>query len=183
MSTDTQSPTVESLVREQHEEIRQLFRTIEGARGDDRAEAFRCLVRLLAVHETAEEEIVHPAVRRLGGEAVVDQRLEEEASAKELLSKVEKIGTEESEFDRLFADLMHAVEAHANAEEAQELPLLASDHDAGERERMAARFQRAESMAPTHPHPHGPESQVGNLLVGPFAAVADRVRDAVKGDH
>ena len=36
MSTDTQSPTVESLVREQHEEIRQLFRTIEGARGDDR---------------------------------------------------------------------------------------------------------------------------------------------------
>ena len=29
------------------------------------------------------------------------------------------------------------------------------------------------------PHPHGPSGPVGNLLVGPFAAMVDKVRDAL----
>jgi hypothetical protein len=36
----------------------------------------------------------------------------------------------------------------------------------------------AEGMAPTRPHKAAPESAVGNLLVGPFVAMVDRVRDA-----
>ncbi|NUP65917.1 MAG: hemerythrin domain-containing protein, partial [Nonomuraea sp.] len=54
---------VDLLVR-QHEEIRSLFTEVENAAPEDKAEAFRRLVRLLAVHETAEEEIVHPYARR-----------------------------------------------------------------------------------------------------------------------
>jgi hypothetical protein len=40
---------------------------------------------------------------------------------------------------------------------------------------MAARVESVQAMAPTHPN--GPNSAVGNLLVGPFAAMADKVRD------
>jgi hypothetical protein len=38
----------------------------------------------------------------------------------------------------------------------------------------------AEKFAPTHAHRMAPESAVGNLLVGPFVAMVDRVRDAIR---
>lgn len=43
---------------------------------------------MLAVHETAEEEVVHPAARRTlaGGNELVDDRLAEESEAKDMLS-------------------------------------------------------------------------------------------------
>ena len=37
----------------------------------------------------------------------------------------------------------------------------------------------AETVAPTHPHPHGPQTALGNLVFGPFVAIADRVRDKI----
>ena len=45
---------------------------------------------------------------------------------------------------------------------------------------MRTALEKAEKMAPTHPHTHGPESAIGNMIVGPFVAVADRVRDAIR---
>src|SRR5215204_5405058 len=55
----TDQPTdddVIALLLRQHQEIRSLFTELETATGDARRDAFRSLVRLLAVHETAEEE-------------------------------------------------------------------------------------------------------------------------------
>src|SRR5437764_6141635 len=45
-----------TLLERQHEEIRALFAKVEQATGEERREEFRDLVRLLSVHETAEEE-------------------------------------------------------------------------------------------------------------------------------
>jgi hypothetical protein len=39
--------------------------------------------------------------------------------------------------------------------------------------------EAAEAIAPTHPHP-GVETSTKNVLVGPFAAVADRTKDVVR---
>ncbi|WP_443032516.1 hemerythrin domain-containing protein, partial [Streptomyces sp. DH18] len=76
---------VVALLMRQHGEIRNLFDEVEHSSGDARRDAFRRLVRLLAVHETAEEEVVHPFARRSlpGGEQVVEDRLQEEKAAKE----------------------------------------------------------------------------------------------------
>jgi hypothetical protein len=38
----------------------------------------------------------------------------------------------------------------------------------------------AEALAPTHPHPRGPDSALGNIAVGPMVAVGDRTRDALR---
>lgn len=48
---------------------------------------------MLAVHETAEEEIVHPAARRAlpDGEAIVKARLQEENEAKKALAELERL--------------------------------------------------------------------------------------------
>src|SRR5688500_19209486 len=55
-----------------------LFRSrVSGASGGAKRDAFEALVRKIAVHETAEEEVVHPAVRTSAQE-VVEERLAEE---------------------------------------------------------------------------------------------------------
>ena len=69
LTADPDLDVIELLER-QHEEVRRLFREVQQASGEDRAEAFGCLVRLLAVHETAEEMVVHLddlLLRRLRG--------------------------------------------------------------------------------------------------------------------
>ncbi|MBV8303869.1 MAG: hypothetical protein JOZ04_06640 [Acidimicrobiia bacterium] len=46
---------------------------------------------------------------------------------------------------------------------------------------MTEKLQAAEKLAPTHPHTHAPESAVGNLILGPFVAMADKVRNVLRG--
>jgi hemerythrin superfamily protein len=53
------------LLGRQHKLIGALFHQVERTTGPRRGAAFELLVRLLAVHETVEEEIVHPAMRRI----------------------------------------------------------------------------------------------------------------------
>ncbi|MDP1820477.1 MAG: hemerythrin domain-containing protein [Acidimicrobiales bacterium] len=172
-------PTVTDLLRVQHTEVRSLFAQIEQSAADQRAELFDCLRRLLAVHETAEEIVVHPAGRRLGDAAdqVVDARLREEGAAKQLLADLERLGPDEEGFGSKFVELRQAVEVHAEAEEQELFPLLEGELGMGDLRQMGEQVEVAEAMAPTHPHPHGPESGLGNLLTGPFVAMVDKERD------
>lgn len=178
-STTTAADAVDLLVT-QHEEVRGLFSELQGATG--RADAFECLVRLLAVHETAEEEIVYPALKRTGpeGEQIADARRSEEDEAKQMLSDLEKIGVDGEGFDTQLETLRAAVLDHA-ASEREVFPRLRQSLGAETLEKMRSALETAEAMAPTHPHPHGPESAIGNMTVGPFVAIADKVRDALRG--
>lgn len=105
------------------------------------------------------------------------------AAALRLLTELEKLGPADPGFDTQFVTVRESVEEHARQEELHELPLLQQLHDEGTRQTMAKAFQAAEAIAPTHPHPHGPDGMVGNLVVGPFVSVVDRVRDAIQGGH
>jgi hemerythrin superfamily protein len=169
-----------ALLLRQHGEIRALFITLEVAKGKLKHDTFRDLVRLLAIHETGEEEIVHPAARRAGGHEVVDARLAEEHSAKELLAELDKLGPDGEGFDEKLAQLREAVEAHAKHEEQEEFPRLREEYDEKMLHTMAKAVRAAEAIAPTHPHP-GVESVTENLLLGPPAAIVDRARDLIRG--
>jgi hemerythrin superfamily protein len=180
MSTTDDEQDVVQLLIEQHRQIRELFTEVQAAVGKDRKDAFHRLVRLLAVHETAEEEIVHPAVRRAGGgESIVDARVAEERRAKELLSTIDKIGPEADGFDTLLVQLREDVLAHAEHEEREEFPLLHGGYDDDRLRRMALAVRAAEAIAPTRPHP-GVESPAANLLLGPPVAIMDRARDLIR---
>ena len=75
-------------------------------------------------------------------------------------------------------ELLHArVRAHAAAEEAEVLPLLAEAEGDTKLRVMATLFDRAKATAPTRPHPHGPDRLGGLLATGPVLAVVDRFRD------
>lgn len=171
---------VVGFLKEQHEQIKTMFADVIAARGEDRQRAFIALRRLLAVHETAEEEIVHPAARRAlpDGEAIVDARLKEENEAKKALTELETLDVDSAEFDTKFQALKSAVIAHAESEEQDEFIRLASVLDQSRLERMRKAAEFAEKVAPTRPHP-GVESAAANMLAGPFAAMVDRARDAL----
>ncbi|MFC0862854.1 hemerythrin domain-containing protein [Sphaerimonospora cavernae] len=179
--TMKENDVIDLLLR-QHSLIRDLFDEIDRCRGDERKEAFSRLVRLLAVHETAEEEIVHPFARRklVGGDNIVDSRLQEEGEAKEMLSRLDDMDVTTPEFTQELERLRAAVFAHAAAEERYEFAELKATTSEAERRSMAVGVKAAEAMAPTHPHPGGPESATGNILLGPPIAMMDRARDVIR---
>ncbi|MFG2085313.1 MULTISPECIES: hemerythrin domain-containing protein [unclassified Spirillospora] len=180
-TTDVSSTTdLVDLLKAQHGRIRDLFDEVMHSEGRERKEAFRALVRLLAVHETAEEEIVHPVARRLpGGDGIVDDRLAEEREAKELLSELDGMDTDDPAFLKSIDKLRIDVLTHARAEERYEFDRLAGQFSPVQLKGFAAAVRAAEATAPTHPHP-GTESATKNLLAGPPAAMMDRVRDMIR---
>ncbi|QLJ02748.1 hemerythrin domain-containing protein [Streptomyces sp. NEAU-sy36] len=172
---------VVSLLMRQHGDIRNLFDEVERTTGDQQREAFRRLVRLLAVHETAEEEVVHPFTRQYvpGGEEVVADRLAEERKAKETLAALDDMDTDDPEFKPRLLALRKDVQEHARAEERYEFSHIRRSTRAVRLASMASGVKAAEALAPTRPHP-GVESRPANLALGPVAAVMDRTRDAVR---
>jgi Hemerythrin HHE cation binding domain len=177
------SPTdVVDFLTGQHEQIKSLFATTLSASGEAREKSFVDLRRLLAVHETVEEEIVHPRAKRkiADGAEVVRERLEEEHEAKVVLQKLEKLDVDSAEFTELLSQLRDAVLDHAKHEERDEFARLGQELSNKELESMGRAAKLAEAIAPTRPHA-GVESQVANLAAGPFAAMLDRARDAIIG--
>ncbi|MCC3763366.1 hemerythrin domain-containing protein [Glycomyces sp. TRM65418] len=185
MTVENRPEHVEDLIdllAGQHMLIRDLFAEVQRASGDARDEAFARLVRLLAVHETAEEEVVHPLARRSidGGEGVVEDRLHEEHQAKEALARLESMDRDSEDFAAAFAKLRAAVLAHAQYEEQYEFRYLRAQHGPDRLRTLAKQVRIAEKAAPTHPHP-GVETAPENLAAGPVLAVFDRVKDAMRG--
>ncbi|MEV5508031.1 hemerythrin domain-containing protein [Streptomyces orinoci] len=172
---------VVALLTRQHREIEARLDEVLAHTGSERRHAFERLVHLLAVHETAEEEVVHPYARRsvAGGEPVVSDRLKEEAAAKEVLSRLEGLDPDDPAFVERFTELRRSVLEHARAEEKQEFSRLRQNGDPHRLELLAKAVRAAEAVAPTRPHP-GTESAAKNLVLGPATAVADRARDAVR---
>jgi hemerythrin superfamily protein len=180
-AANTPTDVVEFLVG-QHEQIKDLFAETLKATGKDRKEPFIKLRRLLAVHETAEEEIVHPRAKRKlsNGRDVVAARLEEEHDAKKVLAQLEKLDVSSQEFTTELSKFRDAVVQHAEKEEKQEFAKLQKELSSEERQRMGRAAKLAQAIAPTRPHA-GVESQVANLMAGPFAAMLDRARDVITG--
>ncbi|WP_027500103.1 hemerythrin domain-containing protein [Rhodococcus sp. UNC363MFTsu5.1] len=168
----------------QHEQIKDLFEDVLARSGKAREKAFFDLRRLLAIHETAEEEVIHPRARREldNGEPLIEERLEEEHEAKVALAELEKLDVDSDEFTRKITELHAAVLKHAEHEENEEFERLRKSLTDEELARMVSSVELAEEVAPTRPHP-GVESKAGNLLVGPFAAMLDRARDAIDSPH
>ncbi|WP_425181030.1 hemerythrin domain-containing protein [Mycobacterium sp.] len=178
-----QSPDdVIGFLKAQHNLIEDMFdQVLHASDPQAREKPFVQLRQLLAVHETAEEMVVHPRVRREVDaiDSMVDARLEEEHDAKELLSSIEKIDITSQQFIDELTKLRDAVMDHALHEESFEFPKLQRELDAEELKRLGTAVRAAEAIAPTRPHA-GVESAKLNFAVGPFASMIDRARDLIE---
>jgi hemerythrin superfamily protein len=130
----------------QHSAIQALFNQVATAQGDRKRERFHDLVRLLTIHESAEEQVVHPAARRALGEdghRVVDARREEEAAARRALSELSDLGVEHPGFDERLAMLAGDVAEHAAHEEAEEFTRLRATVEPEALQRMTSLVEAA----------------------------------------
>jgi hypothetical protein len=169
------------ILLEQHARIQELFAQVRAANDQaGKQQAFDELRGLLAVHETAEEMVLRPSSRKAAGDQVVDARNQEEAEATKVLADLEKLDVDSAAFAELFAHLEHSVLEHAEAEEREEFPEVLAEVSAEQRRTMGGALLAAEKTAPTHPHPGAAGSTMAQWTAGPFAALMDRAKDALK---
>lgn len=171
---------VVAFLTEQHRHIRSLFDEVGRASGERRADSFVALRRLLAVHETAEELVVHPRARwRLpDGDPVSTPRLQEEERIKQMVVALEKFAVDGEQFQAGLTRLREAVLEHAEAEEREEFSRLQEVLGEGELSRMRTAARIAQALAPTRAHPNTIFA-AENVAVGGFTALLDRFRDLI----
>ena len=169
------SDVVELLLR-QHERIRRSFADVTSAEPADRGAAFDRLRRLLAVHETAEEVVVHPAARSLlaNGEQVVATLLDEEDAIRRGLADLEHVDPAEPAFLDGLATVRSAVTSHAEREEREEFPYITSEHSAARRNAMGAAVEATEAVAAAH------TDGSSTPLAGSYEAITDEARAVLR---
>ena len=121
--------------------------------------------------------VVNRELAHLSDEALVALAARSEQSA---LAELYDVGVDNPQFNARLSQLAEAVITHATREENEEFRYLRENLPEDRLRRMAGALQAAQKLAPTRPHPSIGESATANLLVGPPAAVFDRIRDAVR---
>jgi hemerythrin superfamily protein len=169
------------LLEQDHQEAEALLKRFDDIPVDGRDEYFCEVVHMLVGHEVAEQLVVYPAVRddAPNGGQVADARLAEQAEAEELLAEMEKLDSSLAVFTDKFQKLRDAVVRHAKAEESTAFELLRTFTTVARLEELGERYEKAKASAPTHPHPHAPDTPPANKLVDPVAAIFDRARDTL----
>ncbi len=167
------------LLEADHRQVELLLGEFDSVSPTRRKELFCQLTHELVRHEVAEELVVYPALRDLpGGDRIADTRISEQAEAEERLAKMEKMDAESDGFARQVITLRSAVVTHAKAEETSAFTMLRDAVPAEQRVELGARYTKAKEAAPTHPHPHSPDTPPGNVVLGPVAALIDKMRDS-----
>lgn len=164
---------------EQHAQIHDLCSKVTSSTGEEKKEAFDALRALLAVHETAEEMVLRPVTSKAAAEGVADARNQEEAEANAVLAKLEDLDVSSADFDTEFSKFAASVDEHAEAEEREEFPAVLANCTDEERQTMGTKVKAAEAIGPTHPHPSIAPSSTAQMVIGPFAAMVDRAKDAI----
>jgi Hemerythrin HHE cation binding domain len=167
------------VLKSQHTEIRRAFRRA-AVPGPTRQRAFRHLVRLLAIHEAAEEAHVHPTARRVipNGRAVSAARRAEEKEAKRLLTGLWRTRGRGAAYLPTLRALRKAVLAHAAREEREEFPALGQRVSDPRRRLLGLEVRLASAIAPTRPHRFF-NNEVANKLAAPVFGPIDRMRDVI----
>jgi iron-sulfur cluster repair protein YtfE (RIC family) len=179
----TIAPTddVISLLTQDHEAIKQRLKQFDGALPEHRAELFWKLMDQLVRHEVAEEVVVYPVLRHEpGGDTIAKDRMAEEAEAERLLARMEKLDPTTEEFMGAIIDLRTAVLDHAQKEESEAFPILLANEEMDFLIQLGQKYKGEKLAAPNHPHPHTPNTPLGNKLLGPVAAFIDRIRDEAR---
>jgi len=175
-------PDVTTIIENDHREVEGLFAQYFVAANPQAKDQVVDQIRLaLAPHAAAEEILVYPAVRGAVGDGKeqADHAIDEHQEIKRLLSEVDKMSADDPQRDERVRQLQQAVDHHVQEEESTVLPSLRAGLDDQRREQMGDLFQKMKPLLPTHPHPLVPGTATAQLLAGPLASVADRIRDFV----
>jgi hemerythrin superfamily protein len=112
-----------SLLKEDHDRVKWLFKQFETARNrSSRKKIVREALTELKVHAAVEEEIFYPAVRKAVGKEIMNEADEEHHVAKVLIAELDGMSGSESHFEAKFIVLAENVRHHIKEEENEMLP-------------------------------------------------------------
>ena len=185
MATRTTRKDAIALLKDDHREVKALFRRFEQA--GERAHATKrkivdTITEELSRHAAIEEEIFYPAVRERIGDTEDDvlEALEEHHLVKIVLSELEGMEPSDERFDAKVTVLIENVRHHIEEEEGDMFKRVRSAFSRQELLDLARWMQNAKAVAPTHPHPRAPDEPPGNLLAKPAAMALDAGKDVVR---
>jgi hypothetical protein len=163
---------------EQHHQIKDMLLDVAEARGDQKEELFQDVVGLLAVHESAEEHVVHPMARLMVGDGTVDERLNEEKKIKHALVELYELTVSHPGFDRRVRALADEFDKHASKEQTEEFAVLSDKAELAELRRMggAVVAMEAEIMGRRARLSEGARA---HGFTGPPMAVFNRAQEAL----
>jgi len=121
-----------TMLRSDHERVKDLFRQFESADGGERSRLFEEISRELQVHTKLEEEIFYPAVKRLptdDAKEMVNESVEEHNIVDFVLESMQRLSPDDETFEAKFSTLRENVEHHIEEEEKQLFKIAGSIED------------------------------------------------------
>jgi hypothetical protein len=130
------------------------------------------VVREIAMHLSAETQLLYREARNeVPADPLVDQALDLDHRVEELAAAVDDGRTES------LADLDAAFAAHIRVQEDEIFPKLQAVVSEERLLKLAGALETVVRMAPTHPHPHGPDEGGANVISDALAAALDQIED------
>jgi hemerythrin-like domain-containing protein len=162
------------LLKEDHKEIRRLFRAFETA-GDDGEEAKSVkadlaskIVESLTVHTYIENEVMYPTVRELVPDLESDilESYEEHHVADVLCAELDVLGPEDERFDAKATVLIESVGHHIEEEEGDWFPKVRAALGRKELQEIGARMLEVRATAPRRPQQPSSLRKAADALLG-----------------
>lgn len=111
-----------------------------------------------------------------------DHGKEEHAEIRRLLDEVDGKDPAEQSIFAAFGEIIVNVDSHVADEEGTMFPKLRAGLSREELLDLGRKSEeKAEAVAPTHPHPTTPGGKVGATVVGGMAGVFNKARDRLTG--
>jgi hemerythrin superfamily protein len=175
-----------TLLKNDHKTVEQLFKRFEKAGDQAHTEKRQVVDRIieeLSRHAAVEEQLFYPVARATvpDTEDIALESIEEHHIVKWVLSELEHLDPSDERFDAKVTVLIENVRHHVEEEETEFFPKVRDELGRNALADLGEAIANAKKTAPTHPHPHSPDSPPGNLVSGAVAGVVDRVTDTVSG--
>ncbi len=130
------------MLKQQHEQAKQLFEEYERARSSDAKQAlFEQIADNLAVHTTIEEKVFYPAAYASETEDLLHEAVQEHLSVKRLIVDLMEESAGSAEFDAKVKVMKEQVEHHVEEEEGELFPKVSESMDDGALEQLGGRMQ------------------------------------------
>jgi hemerythrin superfamily protein len=150
-----------TLLREDHANVRKLFKRFEGAGDGAHAEKRQIADKILeelTVHAYIEEQLFYPAVAKLkpagsgdAPEELVKEAQEEHRQVKTLLAELEGLSPEDEYFEAKVTVVIDDVRHHAQEEEEEMFPKVREAMGRSELQDLGQRMLEAKERAPKLP--------------------------------
>lgn len=129
------------LLKEQHDEVNELFEEYETASTQRKQAIFREIADNLAAHATIEETIFYPAAYAKQTEELLTEAVEEHLGIKRLISDLLDMSPEHPNFDAKVKVLKEQVQHHVHEEEDELFKKVKKDLSAQELKTLGSRMQ------------------------------------------